>query len=141
MISQTPSISFLLTTSPLSTSSFSSQLTFFPYSLSSLYTIHHCLINILRLLCVFFYLNHVIAHRVIYCLIQMQCVLQRSQVFQHISPFELCIIPLVSKCLLLGFQWSQLLINAYLIFFHYHLLFIRILSWCQWAFPFNLIII
>ncbi len=95
-------------------------------SLPFLYAIHHCLINIIKLFYVFFYLNLVIAHCVSYflesCIIQVQLYLTTVQLFQHISQFELCFIPQVFNYLFLAFQQSHVLINVFLIFYHYHLL-------------------
>ncbi len=105
----------------------------FPNSLPFLYAIHHCLINIINFFCVFSYLNLAIVCCVIYCLksciIQVQCIQQQSQVFQHISQFKLCFITQVSNCFL-GFQQFprtyQCIFNFLSLSFLAHLSFILI---------------
>ncbi len=107
----------------------------------SLYAIHHYLIHILRLFHGFFYLILVISSCQISCLQSPMIELQRVfQQFQQFSQFKLCIISQVSNCVFTCFQQSQVLVNAYLIFFYYHIFLNRVLFRLQWVFPCNMIV-
>ncbi len=71
---------------------------------------------------VFSYFNPTIMWFIVYNLPYCLQTYQQLQVFVHFKGFELLIIPQVSNHLVLGFQWSHLLLNAFKIFFHYQVL-------------------